>query len=226
MFRIRQTLKGSLWVLPLVGGLLGARPQQRERLARGPVLRSAWLGLLDGHGGDGAHDRRRRSVGLTGFVVTVTVLVVQMATGTFSPRYMRLWYRDSVLKATLAVLVGSACLLVHAAAAHRRERARPRSHAGRVLPRRRPRALPRLPRPLPPPPAARQGGIARCPRRQGRAAPDGRAREHAPPLRRRRRARRASRAHADARRPKPEVGSAPGDRRRGLARLGHRTTTP
>ena len=23
MFRIRQTLKGSLWVLPLVGGLLG-----------------------------------------------------------------------------------------------------------------------------------------------------------------------------------------------------------
>ena len=47
------------------------------------------------------------SVGLTGFVVTVTVLVVQMATGTFSPRYMRLWYRDSVLKATLAVLVGA-----------------------------------------------------------------------------------------------------------------------
>ena len=31
---------------------------------------------------------------LTGFVVTVTVLGVQMATGTFSPRYMRLWYRD------------------------------------------------------------------------------------------------------------------------------------
>jgi uncharacterized membrane protein len=47
------------------------------------------------------------SVGLTGFVVTVTVLVVQLATGTFSPRYMRLWYRDSVLKATLAVLVGA-----------------------------------------------------------------------------------------------------------------------
>ena len=37
----------------------------------------------------------------------MTVLVVQMATGTFSPRYMRLWYRDSVLKATLAVLVGA-----------------------------------------------------------------------------------------------------------------------
>jgi len=39
---------------------------------------------------------------LTGFVVTVTVLVVQMATGTFSARYMRLWYRDPVLKGAWA----------------------------------------------------------------------------------------------------------------------------
>jgi len=44
---------------------------------------------------------------LTGFVVTVSVLVVQMATQTFSARYMRLWYRDGLLKATLAVLVGT-----------------------------------------------------------------------------------------------------------------------
>jgi uncharacterized membrane protein len=44
---------------------------------------------------------------LIGFVVTVTVLVVQMATGTFSARYMRLWYRDRMLKATLAVLMGT-----------------------------------------------------------------------------------------------------------------------
>ncbi len=40
---------------------------------------------------------------LTGFVVTVTVLVVQMATGTFSARIMRLWYRDPMLKMTLAL---------------------------------------------------------------------------------------------------------------------------
>jgi len=40
-------------------------------------------------------------------VVTVTVLVVQMATGTFSARYMRLWYRHRMLKATLAVLIGT-----------------------------------------------------------------------------------------------------------------------
>ena len=44
---------------------------------------------------------------LTGFVVTVTVLVVQMATGTFSARIMRLWFRDRILKVTLAVLVGT-----------------------------------------------------------------------------------------------------------------------
>jgi hypothetical protein len=34
---------------------------------------------------------------LTGFVVTVTVLVVQTAIDTFSPRYMRLWYRERAL---------------------------------------------------------------------------------------------------------------------------------
>jgi uncharacterized membrane protein len=44
---------------------------------------------------------------LTGFVVTVAVLIVQMATGTFSARYMRIFYRDRLLKAVLAVLVGT-----------------------------------------------------------------------------------------------------------------------
>jgi uncharacterized membrane protein len=47
---------------------------------------------------------------LTGFVVTVTTLIVQMVNGTFSPRYMRLWYRDPVLKATLALLAGTLML--------------------------------------------------------------------------------------------------------------------
>lgn len=43
---------------------------------------------------------------LTGCVVTVTVLVVQMVTGTFSARCMRLWYRD-VLKGVLALLIAT-----------------------------------------------------------------------------------------------------------------------
>ena len=47
------------------------------------------------------------SVGLVGFVVTVSVLIVQMATGTFSARYMRIFYRDWAFKAVLAVLIGA-----------------------------------------------------------------------------------------------------------------------
>ena len=41
-------------------------------------------------------------VGLLGLVVTIGVLVVQMATGTLSPRFMRLWYRDRLQKLVLA----------------------------------------------------------------------------------------------------------------------------
>jgi uncharacterized membrane protein len=47
------------------------------------------------------------TVGLAGFVVTVTVLAIQMATGTFSARYMRIWYRDRLLKAVLTMLAGT-----------------------------------------------------------------------------------------------------------------------
>lgn len=46
-------------------------------------------------------------IGLIGFVVTVTVLLVQTSTSQFSARYMRLVYRDPLLKAVLAVLVGT-----------------------------------------------------------------------------------------------------------------------
>ncbi|MEJ8641012.1 DUF2254 family protein [Streptomyces sp. MS1.HAVA.3] len=46
-------------------------------------------------------------VALLGFVVTIGVLVVQQATGTLSPRYMRLWYRDRLQKAVLATFTGT-----------------------------------------------------------------------------------------------------------------------
>ena len=104
-FRLRQRLKSSLWVIPLAGAVLGALlslaaveiedqfgfPEQLDYSS------SAGLSILTTIVG--------ATVGLFGFVVTVTVLVVQMATGTFSARYMRLWYRDLMLKALLAVLV-------------------------------------------------------------------------------------------------------------------------
>jgi uncharacterized membrane protein len=105
-FRIRQYLTNSLWVIPFAGGVLGFALSNASVLAQRLDLPSGWtyssstaLTVLTTVIG--------ATVGLTGFVVTVSVLVVQMATGTFSARYMRLWYRDRVLKAVLAVLVGT-----------------------------------------------------------------------------------------------------------------------
>ena len=106
LFRIRQTLKGSLWVIPVLGGLLGlllgAADPWLERLGTVPgwdYSTTTALTVLTTVVG--------ASVGLTGFVVTVTILVVQMSTNTFSARYMRIWYRDPVLKAVLGVLAGT-----------------------------------------------------------------------------------------------------------------------
>ena len=106
-FRIRQYLRGSLWVLPLAGGVLGVLA------GSGVLLLDKSLSLPDAltYSSSTASTLLTTIVGataaLTGFVVTVTVLVVQMATGTFSARYMRIWYRDRMLKAVLALLVGT-----------------------------------------------------------------------------------------------------------------------
>jgi uncharacterized membrane protein len=106
-FRLRQFVLGSLWLLPLVGGLLGVLLGSGVVLADQSVnLPSYWT-----YSASTASTVLSAIVGamaaLTGFVVTVTVLVVQMATGTFSARYMRLLYRDRVLKMLLALLVGT-----------------------------------------------------------------------------------------------------------------------
>jgi uncharacterized membrane protein len=106
-FRIRQFARGSLWVLPLAGGVLGVL------LGSGVVLADQSLHLPPSwtYSPSTASTVLSAIVGavaaLTGFVVTVTVLVVQVATGTLSARYMRLWYRDRVLKVLLALLVGT-----------------------------------------------------------------------------------------------------------------------
>lgn len=106
-FRARQFAKGSLWLVPLIGALLGVvlgsitiDIDKHAHLSQiweyTPATATTLLSAVVG-----------ASAALTGFVVTVSVLVVQMATGTFSARYMRLWYRDGLLKATLAVIVGT-----------------------------------------------------------------------------------------------------------------------
>lgn len=106
-FRIRQYLRGAIWVLALLGGVVGAilgvvdhavdtsihmPPGLTYSSSTATAVLSAIVGAM---------------AALTGFVVTVTVLVVQMATGTFSARYMRLWYRDPALKWLLSLLIGT-----------------------------------------------------------------------------------------------------------------------
>jgi len=98
---------GSLWVVPLIGGVLGAVLGLVDiQVDKNIHLPANWT-----YSASTAGTVLSAIVGamaaLTGFVVTVTVLVVQMATGTFSARYMRLWYRDRMLKAVLALLIGT-----------------------------------------------------------------------------------------------------------------------
>ncbi|MFJ3838961.1 DUF2254 domain-containing protein [Streptomyces sp. NPDC090054] len=106
-FRLRQHAKASLWIVPLIGLALGA-------------VFAEWTAGIDGADllpGDWRYSATTASsvlssvvgamVALLGFVVTIGVLVIQQATGTLSPRYMRLWYRDRLQKAVLATFTGT-----------------------------------------------------------------------------------------------------------------------
>ena len=105
LFRVRQNLKGSLWAIPLAGALLGAvfgalgivldeHASVPSYWQYSPGTASTLLSAIVG-----------ASAALIGFVVTVTVLVVQIATDSLSSRYMRIWFRDWMLKAVLAILL-------------------------------------------------------------------------------------------------------------------------
>lgn len=106
-FQLRQYVKGSLWVVPAVGGLLGPflalldlwvddRIDLPDALTYTASSASGILTAIVG-----------AMVGLLGFVVTIGVLVVQTATNTLSPRFMRIWYRDPLQKAVLATFAGT-----------------------------------------------------------------------------------------------------------------------
>lgn len=106
-FRRRQSVRQSLWLVPLLGGLAGIvlacgaagagrALDMPEALTFTPSTASSVLSAILG-----------AMIGLIGFVVTVTVLLVQTATSQFSARYMRFIYRGRLLKAVLAVLVGT-----------------------------------------------------------------------------------------------------------------------
>lgn len=105
-FRLLQYTKASLWIVPLLGLVLG-------------VLLAEWAVSVDSTGFPAGWRYSASTasgvltaivgamIALLGFVVTIGVLVVQQATGTLSPRYMRLWYRDRLQKAVLATFTGT-----------------------------------------------------------------------------------------------------------------------
>ncbi|MFD7443313.1 DUF2254 domain-containing protein [Streptomyces sp. NPDC059909] len=107
VFRLRQYAMASLWIVPLLGIVLGvlladatvwldARVEVPKDWQYSASTASSVLSSIVG-----------AMVALLGFVVTIGVLVVQQATGTLSPRYMRLWYRDRLQKAVLATFAGT-----------------------------------------------------------------------------------------------------------------------
>ena len=106
-FRRRQYIKGSLWIAPLVGVLAATllaviidgiehRVTLPEVWQFSADTASTFLSILAG-----------ASVSLIGFVITVSVLVVQISMANLTPRSLRLWYRDPMLKTVLAVLTGT-----------------------------------------------------------------------------------------------------------------------
>jgi uncharacterized membrane protein len=107
VFRIRQYLKGSTWVLPALGLLAGVvLAEVDSRLEQTVHLSDAWQ-YSSGTASSALTAIVGATIGLLGFVVTISVLVVQTATGTLSPRFMRLWYRDRMQKVVLAALTAT-----------------------------------------------------------------------------------------------------------------------
>ncbi|WTW93419.1 DUF2254 domain-containing protein [Streptomycetaceae bacterium NBC_01309] len=106
-FRCRQYVKECLWLMPMLGLVLGALLAQWAVVVDGTgVLPSNWT-YAESTASSVLSSIVGAMVALVGFVVTIGVLVVQQATGTLSPRYMRLWYRDHLQKAVLATFTAT-----------------------------------------------------------------------------------------------------------------------
>src|SRR4051812_26139428 len=106
-FARRQRLKGSLWVVPLLCALAGPLLAELVIAVDARVATPSAWSYSDATAGTVLSAIVGAMVGLTGFVVAFGVLVVQMATQTLSPRFMRLWYRDGLQKAVLGTFVGT-----------------------------------------------------------------------------------------------------------------------
>lgn len=110
VFRLRQRAKGSLLAVPVLGAAAGA--VVAELCVRWDAVRPPPFGWT--YSPTTAQEILTTIVGamvsLFGFVVAIGVLVVQVATGSLSPRFMRLWYRDRLQKFVLATFVGTIVL--------------------------------------------------------------------------------------------------------------------
>ena len=106
-FRARQFVRQSLWVVPLLGGVAGVVLSGVDLWVEGLIdLPPSWS-YSAATANSVLSAAAAAMVGLIGFVVTIGVLVVQMATGTLSPRFMRLWYRDRLQKFVLAAFTAT-----------------------------------------------------------------------------------------------------------------------
>ena len=104
-FRRREYLRGSLWFAPLIASIAGPPLAWAfVALGDGVTLPQQWQ-YSDGTASTVLTAIIGAMIALTGFVVTLGVLIVQMATGTLSARFMRLWYRDHLQKAVLGVFL-------------------------------------------------------------------------------------------------------------------------
>src|SRR3954469_23776336 len=113
LFGARQHLRQSLWAVPLLGTLLGVVLAKVDLRLEGTVPLPAGWSYSASTASALLTAVAAAMVGLVGLVVTVGVLVVQMATGTLSPRFMRLWYRDRLQKLVLAAFTAT-CAFAYA----------------------------------------------------------------------------------------------------------------
>src|SRR3954454_1155025 len=90
VFGLRQHLRQSLWAVPLLGTLVGAGLAVLDLQVEGNVPLPAGWSYSPSTASALLSAVAAAMVGLVGLVVTIGVLVVQMATGTLSPRFMRL----------------------------------------------------------------------------------------------------------------------------------------
>jgi uncharacterized membrane protein len=106
-FRQRENVRQSLWLVPLLGAVAGALLAWAAERAGSRIDMPAALTFTPSTASSVLSAILGAMIGLVGFVVTVTVLLVQTATSQFSARYMRQVYRNRLLKVVLAVLVGT-----------------------------------------------------------------------------------------------------------------------